>query len=304
MYLGIDIGGTTIKGAIMDANNSLFHHKSVPTKSDSSPTEILENIIEFIASYTHEHEIKSIGIGIPGVVNSEGTVLIAPNLKDFVNIPVKKILEEWFSLPLNLDNDANVAAYAELYNGAGKNLKNFIYVTLGTGVGGAIIYNSQIFKGNSGSAGEIGHTFFNNLHIENIDELYNFRKFTLESFTGRNAILELYHRLNSDSPNDQIDVSDVYDMAKNGVLNSLKCFELIGTYLGVGLASAMNLLDMPNIVIGGGVSMTSDILFPHIEKILKSRLLPSLATSFQIKNAKYTKNTGIYGAAMLGKSIL
>ena len=303
MYLGIDIGGTTIKGAIMDANYSLFHHNSIPTKSDSSPTEILENIIEFIANYTHNYDIKSVGIGIPGVVNSEGTVLIAPNLKDFVNISVKKILEEWFSLPLILDNDANVAAYAELYNGAGKNLNNFIYVTLGTGVGGAIIYNSDIFKGNSGGAGEIGHTFFNNSQIKNINELYNFRNFSLESFTGRNAILELYHQLNPDS-NNKIDVIDIFILAKKGDKASLKCFEIIGTYLGVGLASAMNLLDIPYVIIGGGISMTSEFLFPAIERILKSRLLPSLANNFQIINAKYTKNTGIYGAAMLGKSIL
>ncbi len=304
MYLGIDIGGTTIKGAIMDDYYSLSHQNSIPTNPNSAHTEILENIIEFIANYTHNYDIQSVGIGIPGVVNAEGTVLIAPNLKDFKNIPVKKILDEWFSLPLILDNDANVAAYAELYNGAGKNLNNFLYVTLGTGVGGAIIYNGQIFKGNSGGAGEIGHTFLGFSEFDS-REINDFRKITLESHTGRLAIIDLYRKLNSDkSIATDIDVIDIFKLAKNHDISAIKCFEIIGTYLGSGLASAMNLLDIPNVIIGGGVSMTSEILFPNIEKILSRRLLPSLSANYKLLNAKYNKNTGIYGAAMLGKSIL
>ncbi len=310
MYLGIDIGGTTIKGGILNSNSELVHLKSVSTDSNSDSNSIEKNILEFISYYLlNFKEIKSIGIGVPGVVNYEGIIVVSPNIEEFENLNLSKIIKNELNLqiPLIMDNDANTAAFAELHSGAGESLESFIYVTLGTGVGGAIIHNRNIFKGISGGAGEIGHTIIDSSDLIS-GQFSDYHYSTLESLTGRFAIIKLYNQLLLESNlsiiDSVLDVKDIYEKAVNCDKIAIECFSIIGKYLGIGFSSAMNLLDIPYIIIGGGVSLAWDYLYPSLVETVKRKSLPSIANNFQILKAKYLKETGIYGAAMLGKSIL
>ncbi len=308
MYLGIDIGGTYIKSAIL-LGNDLTEHRSIATNAYEGVNSLLYRIRTLISYYfEHYPEIKSVGIGIPGVVDNYGNVLVAPNLPGWQNVPLFKYLRNYIDVPFTIENDANVAAMAELLDGAGKGLSSFIYVTLGTGVGGSIIIDGQIYRGEIGGSGEIGHTLID--YNSRKKTAFTYQKGTLEAFIGRNAILELAKEqlqkniVSKLSEITNFDVADIYKLAASGDKLCIKLLEQFGAVLGCGLASAMNLLDISTAIIGGGISQAGELILATTRKTLKDHLLPPLANRFQVKQAKYISSTGVRGAALLGKSLL
>ena len=310
MYLGIDIGGTNLKSGIIDEDGNLIEQSSIPTNAVMGPEEVINNIKNIILdTKVNFPELKSVGIGVPGIVTDEGVVRISPNLPGWIDLPLKKILAEIIPIPIAINNDANTAAIAELELGAGKELKNFIYITLGTGVGGAIIINRKIFRGDSGGAGEIGHTIIDVNDDEN-NYSVSFRSGTLEELIGRKQIIVLAKNIlnkYADSilnQNNNIDVSSISDSVSENDTASIECFKKIGFYLGAGIASAMNLLDISIAIIGGGISMSDSILFDSALYTIKQRALPTIASRAEIRKAHFTKDAGIIGAALLGKKLL
>lgn len=309
MYLGIDLGGTNLKSGVIDDNGNIIENSTCPTNADEGYNSVINKITGIIGDTENKYKIKSVGIGVPGIVSDDGVVKISPNLPGWINLPLKKKLTESITLPLAIDNDANMAAIAELELGAGKDLKNFIYITLGTGVGGTIIINRKIFRGDSGGAGEIGHTIIN---ANDKSNCYNtsFRSGILEEFIGRKQIIELAKRIQINFPdsilnkNDYVDVSTISDAASIGDAAAVDCFNKIGYYLGVGIASAMNLLDITTAIIGGGISLSDNILFDNATKIIHQRALPPIAQRAELRKAHFTKDAGIIGAALLGKKLL
>lgn len=306
MYLGIDIGGTNLKSGIIDDAGQLVYSSSMPTNAARGADLILRDIIAIIRKITPQYSVKTIGIGVPGIVKDDGTIAVAPNLPGWNDIQIGRFLRSEFALPIAIDNDANAAAIAELELGAGKDINSFIYVTLGTGVGGAIIHNGKLFRGEDGGTGEIGHIIIN----ANDDEypcVEEFRTGTLEEYTGREKIINLFNNLVKNYPESilynkaDVDVSDISDAVYAGDKVAIKCFETVGKYLGVGLASAMNLLDIKTAIIGGGISQAHPILLESALSALKKRALPTVALKAKILTAHFSKDAGIVGAALLGK---
>ncbi len=308
MYLGIDLGGTNLKAGVLDENGDLAFQFARPTDAESGPDALigdLRSIIESVIS--RNRNVKSAGLGVPGVVTDDGVVKIAPNLKGWKNIALKETLAGFFDIPISIDNDANTAALAELELGAGKNEQYFIYVTLGTGVGGAIIYERKLFRGQYGGAGEIGH-----LIIDCYDQSKGrtFRNGVLEEFTGRTKIIDIGREILKKYPDSILhqkkfpDPYFVSEACKQNDEAARKIFEKIGFYLGIGLASAMNLLDIRLIIVGGGISQAHDILFNSTLETIKERALPALAEGAEIRKAEFTKDAGIIGAALLGRQAL
>lgn len=307
MKLGIDIGGTSIKSGILDAEYNLTARKSFPTNQEQGPEALQSLIKTIIEAYLSEYEsIESIGIGVPGVVDTDGTVLIAPNLSGWVNIPFGDFLRSFIKVPFALDNDANAAAVAEMKLGAGLDYDDFIYVTLGTGVGGAIIYDKKLFRGSRGGAGEFGH-----ITIDCINEYYglpDYRQGTVEEFVGRNGILrhaadlleELCDGESSElSEIENYDVREISELAEKG---DALCFEVMAnaaSMLGVGLANVMNVLDISVAIFGGGISKSSNILYDVAFETLKLKTLPSLSKIVKILPAKFESETGVIGSALL-----
>src|SRR3989339_1605930 len=309
MYLGIDIGGTNLKSGIVDENGNLIEQLSIPTNAENGPDAVINNIKNIIQEARNNFpDLKSVGIGVPGVVTDEGVVRISPNLPGWVDQPLKKKLTDIISIPIAIDNDANTAAVAELELGAGKGQNNFIYITLGTGVGGAIIINRNIFRGDTGGAGEIGHTI---IDVNDDIKIYpqSFRSGTLEEFIGRKQIIEFAKNILNKYPdsilnqNKNIDVSSISDAISENDMAAIECFKKIGFYLGVGIASAMNLLDISTVIIGGGISMSDSILFDSALDTIKQRALPTIASRAELRKAHFTKDAGIIGAALLGKKV-
>lgn len=307
MYLGIDIGGTNIKTGILDEDLKLIDSASSPTITREEAEYTLSGFIQLVRETLDSHtNIKSIGVGIPGIVSEEGTLVVSPNLSGWVNLPIKSQLEHEFELPVKMDNDANTAALAELVLGAGKDIEDFLYITLGTGVGGAIIHRGQIIRGSYGAAGEIGHT------IIDIDANHDvagrfYRLGTLEEYIGRTKIIERARHEAEDFPESELnnlesfDVEEISDLVDRKDPAAVRCFLDIGKKLGAGLSSAMNLLDIRTVIVGGGISLASDLLFDTAEETIRHRAMPHIADSFQLRKAKFLQDAGIIGAALLGK---
>ncbi len=304
MYLGIDIGGTSTKYSITDDFTSGFQSHAFPSCPELGKDYLLDKIYDIISSQSN---IESVGIGIPGIISNDGIIRTLPNLKGWDNFNFKEYFLDKYKLPVYIDNDANIAALAELLEGAGKDLNNFIYVTLGTGIGGSIIINKQIYRGDSGSAGEIGHVIIDrNAKVSN--ELPKYRTGIVEEFAGRNQIISMYKDLLNQSKSSvlasllQFDVKDISDLADSGDAEALIVIINTANYISLAIISAMNLLDIHNVIIGGGISK-SVILIETIRNTISERALPQIADNFVIENAKFQSETGIIGALIAAKKL-
>jgi glucokinase len=308
-FLGIDIGGTNIKFAVINDKNELIYEKSIKLPVSLSGLKILDTINNQIVEILSANaNIRSVGIGLPGVVNKEGIVIVSPNIKQFDNLNIKDYFTQKIDLPVSIDNDANVAAISEMVYGAGQTLDSFVYITLGTGVGGAIILNKSICHGTNGAAGEIGHLILN--PFDEIDNEAPYRTGVLETYLGKAAIIRTAKNLSrkyQHSPivlNNKFDVASISHFADLGDLLSIETMKLTGYYLGLGIVSIANILDISDFIIGGGISKSSQILYNSARETACMRVLPHLKNLINIQYAKFIDKAGVIGAALFGKSKL
>lgn len=309
MYAGIDLGGTNLKIGVLDSQNQVVYQDSMPTPADSGPDILINRIESFLDQVLNKFpDAASLGIGVPGVVSNEGIIKIAPNLRGWKNIDLAGRLSGKYRFPIAIDNDANTAALAEMELGAGRKTRDFIYITLGTGVGGAIITDRKLFRGSNGGAGEIGHMIINMLD-EGAGKM-EYRHGVLEEYTGRKQAASIAEEIATDYPDSYLKKIRQYDpyyiskAAGHGDECALLALEKIGYYLGIGIASAVNLLDIHVVIIGGGLSLSHERLFSSALDTVRRRALPSIAGSVEIRKAKFTKDAGIIGACVLGKYCL
>lgn len=293
LNLGIDVGGSSIKFGLFDAEH-LIEKGQIPTpqsnSNKSNATDVISAINSIILNY--KSKINKVGIGFPSVVSNDYFVHIAPNINGFVNIDLKQNIVDIFpELKIKIDNDANSAALAELKFGSGKNLNNMIYITLGSGIGGAIIINKSIYYGDTNGAGEIGYTNFN--FDEKPNSVIN-RTGIFEEYLGRKQFTEYFnitYNHNVNSP------KEIFDLAEKNNQEAIEAFSYYGELLGIGIASVLNFLDIHNVIIGGGLIKAHKYIMPSILKSVEIKKLPHINQN--IKIAKYLDNTGIYGAMSL-----
>ena len=308
MYLGIDVGGTNLKaGVISEAGNLIFRHSEPMSPNDAAEKILnhIKNVIEFcIAAYP---EIKCVGIGVPGMINDDGVLVVSPNIKNFINVPIREYFKTNINIPSFIENDANTAAVAEMMEGAGKSFSDFVYVTLGTGVGGAIIAKGELFRGTNGSAGELGHIIID-FNEDYSKDKPDYRIGILEEHINRAGLINYIKNKISKYPEsamnryDSYDVKDIADCANDGDELAIDCLTIAGKKLGVTLAGVANLLDISNFVIGGGISLC-EILLDEAEETLRRRALPTMHERINVLPATFYYDTGIIGAALYGKKL-
>lgn len=303
MILSLDLGGTNIKIAIFDFELNVIDTFSTLTNAELGFSNVLNKIIGLIQEFSNVYKIDVIGIGFPSVVLENGFVFTAPNLNGCDNVNIIEQLRNHINIPIYIDNDANVAALAEMELGSGIDEDSFLYVTLGTGVGGAIVYNRQLFKGKNCGAGEIGHLIISKNDIN--DDKRSYRKGILEEYLGRNQIIRdakrFYIENNHRFSNIDFDVNNISDDADLGNIESIRFIESLGEILGIGIASVMNLLDIDCVIIGGGISRINNSFYVKLKETLIERTLPSISHSIKVHKAKYLNDAGIFGAAILAK---
>lgn len=306
MYAGIDIGGTSIKYGIVASDGEIKQQSSTPTNPDSGKDAIIDQLQGIVRKLSNEAE--SVGVGFPSVVNpKDGCVYHPPNLPGWGIVPLVELLQSVSPVPVAVDNDANVAAYAEAALGAGKNDSHFLYITLGTGVGGGIIVNHRIFTGERGGGGECGHILINVDAEPEEGTAMSFRTGTLEEAIGRHGLIRMAKRIARQHPESllhhvaELDVKDISDAAVRHDKAALACLQRAGKLLGLGLCSMLAVLDMRVVVVGGGVSQSHPIFLDTARQMLKTRSLPTIAPEAEIRPARFGSTAGLVGAAMLGK---
>lgn len=308
LAIGVDLGGTTVKTGLISADGNILATSKLPTRADENPQAVIEQIkksISEVLKNTNGASVAGIGIGSPGLIqNPGGIVKNPPNMKGWDVIPLADEIAKEFKMRVEVDNDANVAAVAESKFGAGKDYPNFLFIIWGTGVGGGVIMNNQIYRGPSGGAGEVGHISINyegllcNCGTRGCVEAYIGQKYlsnrTIEKLRANpnSKIMEVVGGdLNKVAPVYISKAAEMGDKLATDILVEA------GTLLGVMIGGVMNTLDFRVTVIGGGVSAVGNFVYNAITESVKKNVQKPLRDGIKIVRAELGNDAGIFGAA-------
>ena len=303
---GVDIGGTTVKIGLFTAEGTMVDKWEITTRTDEGGKYILGDIAASIEDKLAEKqidksEVKGIGMGVPGPVKADGTVLRCVNLGWGIFNAADE-LSKIIGLPVKVGNDANMAALCEMWQGGGKGSKDVIMVTLGTGVGGGIIVDGHVVAGYNGAGGEIGHITVNHDEIEpcNCGQYGCLEQYTSATGIVRMAKRKLAKTQDATKLRDYKDITakDIFDVAKEGDEIALGLVDEVGEILGSTLSNIACVTNPEVIVIGGGVSKAGQILIDTIQKHFKESCFHACRdTRFEL--AQLGNDAGIYGAMQL-----
>lgn len=297
--IGIDLGGTNLKIALLDPSCRIIHKHTQPTNLLSSQDLLIDAIADAVTrmlSLYHlpRADILGVGLGLPGPIDFDrGIVHFFPNIPGWRNVPLQKILETRARIPVAVDNDANVMALAEFTLGAAKGARNAVCLTLGTGVGGGLILDGRLFRGSAYAAGEIGHMPVN----EKGPACNCGGTACLESYIGNKRIAQKVRAVfGKDIP-----LEEVSAMAYRGNRKAAAIWESVAVHLGSALTAVVNLLNPDCIVIGGGVANAGAILFNKVTETILLRAMLVHARTVRVVKAKLGNDAGMIGAGLLVK---
>ena len=314
--MGVDLGGTTTKLAIISKYGEIFHKWEIPTDISEKGKYITTNIAKTIDEKLEElgmvkSQLLGIGMGAPGPVDgSNGSIYEAINL-GWVNYPLKDLLEVETSLPAVVENDANLAALGEMWKGAGNGAKDLIAVTLGTGVGGGVIANGMLVQGASGAAGEIGHITVvpeggapcncgKNGCLETVASATGIVRLANEALSTDDGHSILQQKINAGEP---LSSRLLFACAGEGDLLSNEVINKVSFYLGMALSHTANALNPEKIVIGGGVSRAGEQLAAPVREAFERFAFKRVSKSTSISIATLGNDAGVIGAAWLVKKL-
>jgi len=310
--IGIDLGGTTAKFAILSSEGEIQTKWSTLTDNSEEGSLIVPSIIDSILHHLELYQMspedfQGIGMGSPGVIDREkGTVTGAYNLNWKTVQPVKQMIEAGTGIPFFLDNDANVAALGEQWLGAGHKEPNVVFITLGTGVGGGIVAEGQLLHGAAGAAGEIGHITVDpegylctcgkrgcRETIASATGIVRVARDMSEAFAGDSAL-----KFQIDD-GQGIDAKDVFDAAKENDPSALLVVDKVTYYLGLACGNIGNMLNPSAIILGGGVSKAGDFLLEKVIAHYQRFIFTAVRNSTSIRLAQLGNDAGVIGAASL-----
>lgn len=303
---GIDIGGTSVKLGLFTQEGELLDNWEIPTRKEDKGSFILQDVAASVEGKIKEkslnkEDIVGIGIGVPGPVTEDGTVIQCVNLGWGI-FNVAKEMKALTGLETKVGNDANVAALGEMWQGGGKGYKNLIMVTLGTGVGGGVILDGNILTGSNGAAGEIGHI---TVSYDETESCNCTKHGCLEQFASATGIVKEAKRILEKSEEASVlrnvpalSAKAIFDAAKEGDALALRSVDQLGRYLGIALSHVSAVVDPQAFVIGGGVSKAGDMLTEVIKKHYEQNVMLALKGKV-FKLALLGNDAGIYGSAKL-----
>lgn len=308
-YLGIDLGGTEVKLAVVDNQGKIIDEGTVATDTFSAPETLCRAIAQRAAQLKNFSKLSGTGIGVAGDIDQvNGVVRFSPNLPKWKNANLRKMFAGTLPAPIVVDNDANVAALGALWLDAKGKKQNLICVTLGTGVGGGIVIDGKIYRGVTGTAGEIGH-----LTLDPNGPLCKCgNRGCIERYVGGpNLSMQAREAVrNGKSPRllkmvggklEDITPRIIAEAALKGDPLSVQLWQEAGERLGVILASLVNMLNPEMIILAGGVSRAGKLLLGPIRAAVKERAFKTPASACSITVSKYTHKLGVVGAALLAK---
>ncbi|MFC6333292.1 ROK family glucokinase [Paenibacillus septentrionalis] len=308
IYVGVDVGGTTVKLGICDAEGTLLHTFEGPTEVSKGPDVILHNIAKYVKQIVEEspyswEQVEGVGIGIAGFLDiPNGIMKHSPNL--FLdNVEIKGALEKELNILIKVNNDANVAALGEAWAGAGRGIDNCVMYTLGTGVGGGIIIDGKIVEGFQSVAGELGHMAI----VPDLEAIQCGcgKMGCLETVSSATGIIRMAEEAvargdrTSLSVVEKIMAKDVLDAAKAGDEVATRIVARAAYYLGRSMAMMAVILNPECFIVGGGVAKAGDFLFDQIREVFEKYTQDASKENVKIIPAILGNNAGVVGAAGL-----
>lgn len=306
MYIGIDVGGMSIKAGVVSHGGDIIAKYAVPTPLDNNENfckAMLESVVGALKEANiNKEDIEAIGIGAPGVVDrNKGLLVNSPNIP-YINAPVREYLQKNLKdVPVLVENDANSAALGEYYKA--DNAENFVFITLGTGVGGGVVIGGKLFTGTNGAAGELGHVV---THVGG-RQCGCGRRGCWEAYASVTGLIKTTqeHRdeIKGIAPGDRISGRTVFELAKKGDKDAERVRDLWIEEVAIGLADMVNIFQPDELVVGGAISKEGDVIMEPVRKHIEKY-------SFNVGELQRTKvvasriggDAGIIGAALLFKN--
>lgn len=313
--IGIDLGGTNIKAAILDGSLSVLSERSDPTHASEGPDYVITAIKNIIRELMQLHQITDeqvlcMGLGIPGLLNpTEGLSIFSPNFPGWENINVVQEMRKDFSFPVFIDNDVRVNLYGEWHFGAGKGLNNIVLVTIGTGLGSGVVVDGRVLYGTTSSIGEIGHM---NMFREGrpcrcgssgclgryVSAIGMVRTCIEKLERGEHSMIQTWVEGDLSRITAKM-ISDAYDL--NDPI-AIQVMHETGEILGFGLANVINLFNPELIIIGGGVSAAGDRLLHTVRETIQAHALQLSSHACRVVTAQLGGRAGMIGAAAYAAS--
>jgi glucokinase len=310
LFLGIDLGGTKINTALVDIAGRIVSQDYRETRAAEGPTVVIERMAEaalqvVVRAGVESTQVRAVGVGSPGPIDVHaGVVESPPNLPGWTRVPLGQRIADALELPAFLENDANAAALGEHRFGAGRSTRHMVYVTASTGIGGGFIIDGKLYRGATGSAAEIGHTII----LPQGPQCTCGRRGCLEALASGTAIAregaELVSRgistlivdLAGGDPA-RVGARVVAQAAAEGDTEAQRIIDEAMTYLGLGMANLVNLLNPEVLVIGGGLTNMGEMLFGPVRRIMRQYAFPTAADAVRIVPAELGDDAGVVGAA-------
>jgi glucokinase len=294
LRIGIDLGGTNVRVGLVDEKGKILDVIQEPTEADKGHINTINKMKQMIERLIKGKKVKGIGIGAPGPLDfKKGVILSPPNLPGWDEIPLVKILEEHFKVNVYLNNDANVAGLAEAIAGSGVGYESVYYMTVSTGIGGALILNKQLFNGANGYAGEIG-----NMIVE--PNGYKHNNLNPGSFEGLASGTSIERRAKVRFGIEGR-AKQVFLLAEQGNQEAQSVIDETVQYLAMGIANITHVVNPELFVVGGGVMESKQFILTPLQEKVKEYVYPQLASSIKIVPTALGGQAGVIGAAMLVK---
>jgi glucokinase len=319
LYVGLDVGGTTMKGAVVDDQGKAYPAVTLPTEASQGQQHGLNQMCETIrravaAANKSLSDIAAIGVATPGTMDiAAGIILDPPNLKPWRNVPVKQYIADTFKIPTAFQNDANAAAFGEYWVGAGREAKSMVMFTLGTGIGGGIIIDNKVLEGQHSHGGEVGHM---KIDLSTARQCGCGRYGCLEAFASATSVVKRAEEAISkiDGPSilrdllratkEELPAKVVFEAANKGDEVAAKVIDETAYYLAVGAMNIMHLIDPDMIVYGGGMTAAGDPFLSRIKHYINELAFPVPAQNTTVRYAQLGSDAGFIGAAACARQLV
>jgi glucokinase len=317
-YVGLDVGGTTMKASVVDDQGRASTSISMPTEAYKGQEHGLATMCEAIRRAAASADktmadVAGIGVATPGTMDiAAGIVLDPPNLKPWQNVPVKQYIHDTFKIPTAFQNDANAAAYGEFWIGAGREFKSMVLFTLGTGIGGGIIIDDKVLEGKHSHGGEVGHM---KIALDNARQCGCGRLGCLEAYASATSVVKRAREsLNTDKKSrlhqllngneEELSSRAIFVAAEQGDALAKKIVDETAYYLAVGAMNLMHIIDPDAVVYAGGMTAAGEPFLERIRHYIRELAFPVPAARTQIRYAQLGSDAGFIGAAACAKYLV
>ena len=309
MRIGIDLGGTYIVAGVVDGAGKIVARMKTPTLPARGPADVVGDMVRTAREAAgnagiSRDDIESVGIGSPGSVDSAAGVITFSGNLGFKLLPLARMFREGWDVPVSIGNDANAAALGEYHFGAGKDFRSLIMVTLGTGVGGGIVFDGRIHEGFNGAAGEIGHMVIS----KDGAPCTCGRLGCFESYSSATALVRMTKEEMESNPDgglerfyaEKVNGRTAFDAARRGNASGERVVKEYISYLACGIGNLVNLFQPEVLCIGGGVSGEGEYLLDRLRPAAVREFFDTADRLCELRMAELGNDAGIVGAAMLG----